>query len=145
MTYLLDTMVASQRAKARPEPQVIGWLGAQSADALYLSVLTLGELRYGAERLPAGRKRRLLTAYASELEEAFEGRVLPFDTEAAASWAAVRRTAELRKRTLPTVDAMLAATAELHGLTLVTRNVRDFEGWGGPVLNLWEPQPPSGA
>ncbi len=117
------------------------WLGRQAADELHLSVLTLGELRYGVERLPAGRKRRLLTAYVGELEEAFEGRVLPFDAEAAASWAAVRRAAELHSRTLSTADAMLAATATLHGLTLVTRNVRDFEGWGGPLLNPWPPQP----
>jgi len=141
LTYLLDTMVASERAKREPDAAVMAWLLARSPSDLHISVVTLGELRYGVERLPASAKRRALTAYVDDLEISFEGRILAFEETAAPSWARVRRRAELRKRAMPTADAMLAATAEVHGLTLVTRNTRDFEGWGGPLLNPWPPQP----
>ena len=139
--FLLDTMVVSERAKAKAAPEVMAWSREQDSGSLYISVLTLGEMRYGVERLPAGGKRRTLAAYLTDVEEAFAGRLLAFDDSAAASWAKLRRRAEVRRRSMPTADAMLAATAEVHGLTLVTRNTKDFEGWGGPVLNPWEPQP----
>lgn len=141
MRYLLDTVVVSERSKAVPHPAVITWLERQSRDAVFISALTLGELRYGIEKLEAGARRRRLSVYVSDVERSFTGQVLALAAKEANLWAVVRRRAEQRRLTIPTADAMLAATAESHGLTLVTRNTRDFEGWGGPVLNPWEPQP----
>ena len=141
MTYLLDTNVLSELTAGQPSEAVLGWVLTQSAGDLYVSVLSLGELRFGVERLPAGRKRAQLQKALDDWIIELNRRVLDFDLETALTWGKLLRDAERRRKTMPRIDAMLAATAELHGLTLVTRNVRDFEGWGGPVLNPWEPQP----
>jgi len=138
--FLLDTNVVSERIAKRPEPAVVDWVASQQPDDVHVSAVTLGELRFGLERLAAGAKRRKLAAFLEVIEDDLEDRIIPFDRVVGVRWAAIRRRAELAKRTVPPLDAMLAATAEVHNLTLVTRNVRDFEGWGGPVFNPW-PQP----
>jgi predicted nucleic acid-binding protein len=125
----------------QPDEAVVSWLDKQDDASLYVSAVTLGELCFGIERLQAGKKRMKLQTNLDRMKVRFSSRVIPFDAGAAEAWAIVRRRAEDMKRTMPAIDAMLAATAELHEMTLVTRNVRDFEGWGGPVLNPWEPQP----
>ena len=140
MKYLLDTVVVSERSKAVPHAPVITWLEQQSRDSVFISAVTLGELRYGVEKLEAGARRRRLNDYVIEVERSFTGKVLAIAAKEASLWAVIRRRAERRRLTIPTADAMLAATAEVHGLTLVTRNTKDFEGWDGPVLNPWEPQ-----
>ena len=138
--FLLDTNVVSERIAKRPEPAVVNWVTSQQPEDVYISAVSLGEMRFGLERLAAGAKRRQLSVFLDLMEDDLEDRVLPFDRITGLRWATVRRRAELAKRTIPPLDAMLAATAEVHSLTLVTRNTRDFEGWGGPVFNPW-PQP----
>jgi predicted nucleic acid-binding protein len=129
LRYLLDTVVVSERSKSAPHPDVLAWLERQSPEDVVISAVTLGELRYGVERLEAGSKRRKLNTYIADVERSFRGRILALEPAKQRSWATIRRKAEQKRRTIPTADAMLAATAELHGLTLVTRNTRDFEGW----------------
>jgi predicted nucleic acid-binding protein len=135
--FLLDTNVLSDSTKLFPSPAVTTWLEAQPITTLFVSVITLAEARYGIESLPAGRKADDLRQWLGSVIVDFDGRLLPIDAEIAMAQGRIRRAAENARRTMPAIDAFLAATAEVHGLTLVTRNVRDFLGWGGPVLDPW--------
>ena len=135
MSYLLDTNVLSELARARPNARVIGWFRDVPDEALHVSVLTLGEIRAGAERLAPGERRERLRLWVeTELPAWFEDRVLPVDSQVADRWG--RLLAEVR-RSVPAVDALLAATALHHRLRLVTRNVGDFELPGLHVVDPW--------
>lgn len=139
MSFLLDTNVISELTKPAPAPEVVIWLESQKEADLYLSAVTIGEVAFGLERLPAGAKRVRLQRNLDKLKRRYADRVIAFDLAASEAWATLRRAAERRKLTMPPIDAMLAATAQVHGWTLVTRNTRDFAGWDGPVLNPWAP------
>jgi predicted nucleic acid-binding protein len=135
VSYLVDTNVLSELRRREPDPNVVSWLERRPAMTLYLSVLTLGELRRGVEALPAGaRKRRLADWLDVELPSFFAGRVLPIDARVADRWGHLVAQAG---RPFPAIDSLLAATALTHGLTLVTRNVRDFEYAGLAVVDPW--------
>ena len=135
MSYLLDTNVLSELARPRPNARVIGWFRDVPDEALHVSVLTLGEIRAGAERLaPGDRRERLRLWVETELPAWFEDRVLPVDRHVADRWG--RLLAEVR-RSVPAVDALLAATALHHRLRLVTRNAGDFELPGLHVVDPW--------
>ena len=135
MSYLIDTNVLSELRKRTPDAQVVRWLSERPATTLYLSVLTLGELRKGIEALPEGdRKRSLLDWLETELPAFFSGRILPVDTRVADRWGRLLARAS---RPLPAIDSLLAATALAHGLTLITRNLRDFEHPELSVLDPW--------
>ena len=135
MSYLVDTNVLSELRRRDPDPNVVRWLDGRPATTLYLSVLTLGELRKGIEALPEGaRKRRLLDWLEVELPGFFAGRVLPIDSRVADRWGHLLAQCG---RPLPAIDSLLAATALIHGLALVTRNVRDFQYQGLVVIDPW--------
>lgn len=138
MNYLLDTNVISEPTKARPNEGVLNWLATVNEDSVFMSVVTVTELRYGIERLAAGKRRSRLDAWLQqELIPRFEGRVLPVDLEIAdACGRLVARTESLGRQLEPR-DAFLAATAEVHGLALVTRNVSDFESVVGNIVTPW--------
>jgi toxin FitB len=135
MSYLLDTNVLSELRRRAPHPGVAAWFAQRPAGTLYLSVLTLGEIRKGIESLndPA-RRRPLLDWLETDLPAFFTGRILPIDAAVADRWGHLTARAG---RPLPAIDSLLAATALHHGLTLVTRNVRDVEGLGAEVLDPW--------
>ena len=105
--------------------------------SLHLSVITIGELRRGALRLPAGKRRTSLSDWSERLRRSFSGRVLPIDEPAALRWAEIAARAEHSGRPGSFADGLIAATALEHGLTLVTRHVTDFEPFGVSLLNLW--------
>ncbi|AUM00574.1 VapC toxin family PIN domain ribonuclease [Rhodocyclaceae bacterium] len=135
MSYLVDTNVLSELRRRDPDANVVRWLEGRPATTLYLSVLTLGELRKGIEALAEGaRKRRLLDWLEVELPGFFTGRVLPVDARVADRWGYLVAQAG---RPLPAIDSLLAATALTHGLTLVTRNLRDFRYPGLAVIDPW--------
>jgi predicted nucleic acid-binding protein len=143
LSFLIDTNVASEAAKPRPSPQVRAWFAQQRDGALHFSVCTIGEIDFGIARLEVGPRRVALQAWRDHLVDVSRRRILPVDLRVAETWGIVRARAAAAKRTMPSIDALLAATAEVHGLTLVTRNTRDFEVWGGPVFNPWaEASPP---
>ncbi|MCL2091561.1 MAG: type II toxin-antitoxin system VapC family toxin [Micrococcales bacterium] len=131
--YLIDTNVLSELTKPRPAPSVVAWLVDTDPDDCFLSVLTVGELCDGARR---NRQRGNVTRaerlerWIAETETAYGEHVLPVTSAVAHAWADL--TAE---RTLPVVDALIAATAAVHGLTVATRNERDYVDSGVPVLN----------
>lgn len=136
MSYLVDTNVLSELRRKTPDPAVARWFADRPASTLYLSVLTLGELRKGVERLadPA-RRLALLDWLETELPAFFAGRVLAVDAVVADRWGHLLARAG---RPVPAIDSLLAATALQHGLILVTRNVRDVIDLGVQVLNPWD-------
>jgi toxin FitB len=132
--YLLDTNVISETRKARADIGVIAFLSAAEAAGLFLSVLTLGELRKGV----AARRRTdpgaadQLGAWVDGIETTFADRVLPIDAATARRWGELSAN-----RNLPVIDTLIAATAISHRLTLVTRNTRDVESTGVPLVDPW--------
>jgi predicted nucleic acid-binding protein len=135
LSYLLDTNVISETRKRRPEPKVVRWLESSAPDALYVSVLTLGEIAKGIE---LQRRRDRLAAAALEewlrgLGERFTDHIIPVDQEIANCWGRLSTDAHL-----PVVDGLLAATAVVRGLALVTRNTGDVARTGAPIVNPWD-------
>ena len=136
MSYLIDTHVLSELRRKLPDPAVLRWFSQRPAGTLYLSVLTLGEIRKGVEAL-ADRPRRLalLDWLETELPAYFAGRILPVDAAVADCWG---RLVAQAARPLPAIDSLLVATAAQHGLILVTRNLRDTQGLGVQVVSPWD-------
>ena len=133
MSYLLDTNIISETIRRSPNKALIAWLDNLPAEALHVSVLTMGEIRKGVEAVTEGRRREKLRLWLEhELPEWFEGRVLSVDLAVADRWG--RLLVEVG-RPVPTVDSLLAATALHHELRLVTRNARDFDYPGLDVIN----------
>ena len=137
MSYLVDTNVLSELVRPRADERVAEWVRSAPAAGLFVSVLTLGEIRKGAERLPAGARRERLRLWLErDVATLFHGRVLPVDSAVADRWGRLLAAAG---RTLPAIDSLLAATALVHGLRLVTRNRADYSFPGLEVLDPWEP------
>jgi predicted nucleic acid-binding protein len=132
--YLLDTNAVSETRKLRANPRVTGFLEAVNGERLFLSVLTLGELRKGvaAKRRTDAETADRLAVWVDEIERNFADRVLPVDAAAARIWGELSAA-----RSLPVVDTLIAATAMARGLTLVTRNTRDVTATGVTVLDPW--------
>lgn len=136
MSYLIDTNVMSELRKRQANANLVAWMQARPRESLYLSVLSLGEIRKGIEGVADAAFRQTLTDWLEvDLPKYFLGRLLGVDAQIADRWGRLQASAG---RTLPVVDAMLAATALQHDLTLVTRNVKDFEGLGVPLDNPWQ-------
>ena len=136
MSYLIDTNVLSELRRKTPDPKVVQWFSQRPAGTLYLSVLTLGEIRKGIEALPdATRRLALLDWLETELPAFFTGRILPIDAAVADRWG---RLVAQAGRPVPAIDSLLAATAMQHGLILVTRNLRDVQDLGVQVLSPWD-------
>jgi len=135
LSYLVDTNVLSELCRREPNPHVVEWFTQRPSTTLFLSVLTLGELRKGIQLIPDGERRlRLLDWLEAELPKFFAGRILAVDASVADRWGRLQADAG---RSVPAVDSLLAATALHHGLSLVTRNVRDFMYSGLEVVNPW--------
>jgi predicted nucleic acid-binding protein len=133
MSYLLDTNIVSETVRRNPNKAVIAWLDPLPAEALFVSVLTLGEIRKGIEALTDKRRREKLRLWLEhELPAWFEGRVLPVDLAVADRWGRLLAEAS---RPVPSIDSLLAATALHHELRLVTRNAGDFDYPGLQVIN----------
>jgi predicted nucleic acid-binding protein len=137
--YLLDTNIPSEFSRDRPEPRVVQWLKRQPISLLFISAVTIGELRKGLVILPQSRRRaELETWFNTELPVWFSNRVLPVTHSIADRWGVLDGQCQLKGTPLSTADGMIAATALEHDLTLVTRNIRDFAGLGVEVFNPWD-------
>jgi predicted nucleic acid-binding protein len=137
VNFLLDTNVVSEWVKPQPNPGLMDWMESADEDRMFLSVITFAELRYGVERLTPGRRRGRLEQWLEhDLPLRFESRVLPVDANVAESWGRVISRSETAGRPIGAMDAFLAATAEIHELTMVTRNTSDFP-FLKLVLNPW--------
>jgi len=138
LSFLLDTNVISESAKPRPDAGVLSWLATVNEDEVFLSVITLAELRHGVERMPAGARRSALDEWVTDaLPARFANRLLQIDPATADQWGRTIARGQAAGRPLSAMDGFIAATAERHRLTLVTRNVSDFEVTGVRLLNPW--------
>lgn len=137
--FLLDTNIISELVKPKPEANVTEWVENTDESLLYLSVLTLGEIRRGIAALPQSRRRATLGAWLDkDLRARFEGRILVIDQEVADRWGLLTATARNSGIGLPVIDGLLAATALEHNLTLVTRDTGQIPSMGVAVFNPWE-------
>lgn len=134
MKYLADANVLSEATRPDPEARVLTWIERHESD-LYLSAVTMGELRRGVALYPQSRKRALLTKWLQEVLENFEDRIVAVDHEVALAWGNYHAAQQLKGRRLPTLDSLVAATALVYGMTVATRNVRDFPDVA--VTNPW--------
>ena len=138
MAFLLDTNVISETFRPRPDPRVLEWVRRQMASDLFLAAMSLGELVRGARRVKERAKRERLAHWINhELATQFQGRILPFDREAAVIWGTIMGEGDRTGRPKPMADAQIAAVALRNGLTLATRNIRDFKNMGVALVDPW--------
>ena len=138
MNHLLDTNVISELAAARPNPRVVQWIDDLDPNTVYLSVITIGELRKGIEKLPDSRRKETLRDWLSnDLLIRFSGRILLLDIEAMLTWGTLMAERERQGKPLPAIDSLIAALALRHQCCLVTRNEDDFKEAGITVINPW--------
>lgn len=138
MRFLLDTCTVSELIKPRPDAGLVAWMDSQQDETLLLSAITIAELLRGIRKLPVGQRRQALEQWmADDILNVFADRILPFDQSVAATWADMVVVAEQSGRRLSAYDSLIAATAQHHGMTLVTRNVTDMPSTV-LVLNPWQ-------
>lgn len=128
MSYLIDTCVLSELVKKLPSVQVAEWFNQQQPEQLFVSSITIAEIKKGLYKISAAQPKhfQVLTQWLSKLEVKFSGRVLPVTDAVLEDWAEISAQAELQGRKLAVMDSLIAATAHQHKLVLVTRNVEDF-------------------
>lgn len=138
MNYLLDTCLISELAKSKPDEKVVDWVLSENETGFYVSVLTFGELHKGIEKLPESKKKEELRSWIEdELKNRFQNRIIGIDMRVSILWGKIQCIAEKKGNPMPAVDALIAATALAHDLTVVTRNVSDMEQSGVRLLNPW--------
>ncbi len=137
MNYLLDTCVLSELVKSIPDEKVMDWLDATPNDKLYLSVITIGEIRKGLTKLPESKKKTSLTNWLNMLLENYQNRIYSIDLTVAENWGNIQGLAEKAGSPMASVDSLIAAIAYTHNLILVTRNEKDFKAGNIPIVNPW--------
>lgn len=138
MSFLLDTNTVFEPLRPRPDRQVLQWLADADEDGVFVSVITLGELRKGVALLPDGRRRRALDEWVTgQVPERFSGRILDVGHDIADEWGRLTARGQSSGVNVGAVDALLAATALVHGLAVVTRNVEHFRPMRVDVVNPW--------
>ncbi len=139
MNFLLDTNVISEWTKPRPNAGAVRWLVEADEDRVHLSAVTIAEIRHGVERLAPGQRRDRLDLWLTgDLPQRFEGRILPIDASVGDYWGRIMARTQAVGRTVGTMDAFIAATAERHDMTLVTRNTADFVDLGIRLVDPWD-------
>ena len=139
MKYLLDTCVISELVAKKTNPKVINWIDSIDPDSAYLSVITIGEIRKGIEKLPDSRRKTTLHSWLiEELLARFSGKILPIDTEVVLMWGRLIGSLESDGKKMAAIDSLLAATALYNHCSLVTRNEADFKHTGIAIINPWE-------
>jgi predicted nucleic acid-binding protein len=138
VNFLLDTNVVSEPMKPQPDASVMQWLAQADEAGLFISVVTITELRYGAERMAVGRRRKALEEWLqNELPIRFDQRIIPVDADVADACGRLVARNESLGRPIEPRDAFIAATAEVYGLTLVTRDTSDFQSTIKNLLDPW--------
>ncbi len=139
MNYLLDTCILSEFTRRQPEEKVIRWMESIDEEKLFISVITIGEIQHGIERLPEShRKTELLVWMNNGLAKRFEQRVIPLDMSAMLMWGSLAARMERTGQPMAVMDSFIVATALKNNLIIATRNVTDFIPCGVQVINPWE-------
>lgn len=139
MRYLLDTCMISELVAKRPDADVLQWVDSIDEEKLYLSVITIGEIKKGIEKLPESPRRRILAEWLEgDLLIRFKGRILSIDTAVMLAWGKLATDLEKQGKKMPAIDSLIAAIALEGRLTLVTRNENDFAHSGVTVVNPWQ-------
>lgn len=135
---VIDTNVVSELMRTSPDSTVLAWFAGHAAESLFLTAVSEAELRTGAAILPAGQRRdRLVGAIDAMIDQDFAGRILPFDSLAAHSFAEIAAARRAAGKPIMDADCQIAAVAAACGAAIATRNVKDFEGCGIQVINPW--------
>ncbi len=138
MNYLLDTCIISELIARQPDPRVVNWIDSVNDANVYLSVITIGEIRKGIEKLPESRRRAAIAAWLDdELLVRFSGRILSIDVATMLLWGQLVGALESRGRRMAAIDSLIAAQALQRNLSLVTRNADDFRDSGAAIVNPW--------
>lgn len=139
MNYLLDTCVLSELIKPKPNQNVITWISDIDERCLYISVLTIGEIHKGIEKLLESKKKENLHEWVNfDLRERFNNKILDIDIHTATTWGKVQAQSELMGKTLPSIDGLIACTGITHDLTIATRNTKDMKVSGVSLVDPWE-------
>jgi hypothetical protein len=135
---LLDTNVISEPLRPAGDAAVLAWIDEQIVETLYLSAISLAELRLGMATLPAGKRKDVLhSSFEQRVLPLFAGRILPFDSAASEAYAVLRARARVQGKAIAPADGYIAATAKSHGLIVATRDIGPFEAVGLTVINPW--------
>jgi predicted nucleic acid-binding protein len=145
VTHLIDTNVVSEQGRPAPEARVIAYLESLPPGAAYISAVTVGELHGGIVAMDEGRRKRELATWFAAFETSMARRVIPVDAAVAKAWAELSLDRKAIGREIKTADGLIAATARVHNLTIVTRNTKDFDEVGVGVVNPWEEPRAQGA
>jgi predicted nucleic acid-binding protein len=138
MKFLLDTCVVSEFIAKQPDSGLVEWIDSQAEEKLYLSVISIGEIKKGIEKLPdSGRRSGLTRWLEDDLLIRFKDRILPIDVNVMLVWGSLTANLEQQGKTMTAIDSLIAAIAIQGELDLVTRNETDFEHSGVPVINPW--------
>ena len=140
MNYLSDTCVISELVKPSPDVNVADWLSSTPSERLYLSVITIGEVRKGLTKLPDSKRKALLTNWLNTLLD-YQNRIYSINLTVAENWGVIQGEAEKKGMPKSAIDSLIAAIAYTYNLVLVTRNVRDFEAGNIPIHNPWVTYP----
>jgi tRNA(fMet)-specific endonuclease VapC len=141
MNYILDTNVVSELVARVADQKVVNWVDGIDSESVFLSVITIGELKKGIEKLPDSKRKKKLESWLEEdLLVRFRGRILPLDIPILLTWGRLVASLEKEGKPLPAIDSLLAATAAQTGFTLVTRNIGHFEPAGISVFDPWMSQ-----
>ncbi len=139
MKYLLDTCVISELVAKKPNPKVVEFVDSLEADDIYLSVITVGEIIKGVEKLPKSRRKQELHDWLKDdLLIRFQGKILALDVDALLEWGTMTARIESNGQKMPAIDSLIAATVLANEMTLVTRNVSDFDATGVKIVNPWD-------
>jgi predicted nucleic acid-binding protein len=138
MNYLLDTCVLSELIKKNPSPTLVKWVSKIEEPHLFISVLTIGEIHKGIERLPESKKKEKLHKWVNyDLKERFKNRIIDFDIQTATVWGKIQAKSELSGKGMSAIDGQIVATGISYDLTVVTKNIKDMEISGASLLNPW--------
>jgi len=135
--YLLDTCLLSELIRKEPNQGVLDWIKDKEESSLFLSVLTIGELRKGIVKLKPSTKKKELTLWFAELESRFKDRIIPIDIQISLKWGEIQANLEVKGNSMPTIDSLIASTALCKNLIIVTRNGKDMKQSLVEILNPW--------
>jgi predicted nucleic acid-binding protein len=138
MKYLLDTCFISELIRSKPNSGVLSWIQDKEESSLFLSVLTLGEIKKGISKLPDTKKKKALGLWLIELEKRFENRIIPIDLDVSLKWGQIQGELEQSGKSIPSIDALISSTALVHNLTIITHNGKDIKRSKVEMIDPWE-------